>query len=83
MEGEAYYYAMLDLQEYDPASVQGHWMVNVFLNGEHALTQQFTIERETQEESNTLEMALGFLILVSPVVAIAAVIRYLIKRRKK
>jgi len=83
LEGEAYYYAMLDLHEYDPASVQGQWMVNVFLNGEHALTQQFTIEGETQEESNTLEMALGFLILASPVVAIAAVIRYLIKRRKK
>ena len=80
-EGESYCYAILDLKSYDSAEALGNWTVSVYANGEEALTQQFIVER-TKEES-PLEIVIGLLILVAPVVIMAAVIHCLMKRRKK
>jgi len=78
-DGEGYCYAMLDLNNYDSV---GDWTVTVYVNGEDVLTQQFTVEERAEEES-LLNILLGFLILIAPIIIVAAVIRHLIKRRGK
>jgi len=78
-DGEGYCCAMLDLNNYDSV---GDWTVTVYVNGEDVLTQQFTVD-EGAEEELLLNILLGFLILIAPIIIIALVIRRLIKRRSK